>query len=100
MSPNKPSGLVLEREASQERGEKECPIDKTNDDPKHLCRLVEKVPRVGRRYGLLPVPGAGWAWTSPKPPWLLGRRSSPRGATSTASSRPRGRGEDVWASTR
>jgi hypothetical protein len=51
MSPNKPSGLVLEREASQERGEKLCPIDKTNDDPKHLCRLVEKIPRVGRRHG-------------------------------------------------
>jgi len=43
--------LFLEREASQERGEKVCPIDKTNDDPKHLCRLVEKVPRVGRRSG-------------------------------------------------
>src|SRR5947199_3724914 len=45
-------------------GEKECRIDKTNDDPKHLCRLVEKAPRVGRRYGLLPVPGAIWAWSS------------------------------------
>src|SRR5205823_4861911 len=98
MSPNKPSGLFLEREASQERGEKVCPIDKTNDDPKHLCRLVEKVPRVGRRYGLLPVPGAVWAWTSPKPPWLLARRSSPRAATSTSSARPSVRRRTCWSS--